>query len=183
MQGKLILCESLLPMTFKQLLSQYNWPNIEATLLQIQPDSQAQLRAYERVYLSLLLMPETVSDLQISVLPTAEYQLGHANVSGFKQTPHITDAQLSIPYSLAFTPWAQWLAMPVSAKSFRYFSETEIIAHCLLTMTSNGFTNEQVQAKAYALNQNISTSQHQANQNDGFFVSWDQIIRFLNSEK
>lgn len=169
-------------MTLKQLISRYSWLNVEATLLNEYPDKLESISEYESVFQTLLLLPGSKTDLQICIERRQDEDSTEMSieVTGSKQTPHITHAQLSIPYALNFTPWAEWLSMPVAPKTFQLFSETEIITYCLLEMTSNGFDEATIQMQA----QHLSNDMELVNgDNEGFAISWEQIINLLNSKE
>lgn len=167
-------------MTFKQLICRYAWPNIEASFLMEYPDWQARIASYESVYQSLLLSPEADTDLQICVEKKRDNAGNkYVEVTGSKQTRHIADAQLNIPYTLHYTPWSEWLAMPVSAKSFQSFSETAIITHCLVEMTYAGFDEETIQAAAQKIDDTLETMDASDYLN---FTSWEDMLKQLNSK-
>jgi hypothetical protein len=180
--SRVIFDESLLPMTFKQLLFQYGWLNIEATLLNEYPDRQTDLAEFQNVHQALLLLSGADTDLQICVERKADGPYNtFVEVNGIKQTRHIADAQLTIPYSLHYTPWAEWLAMPISAKSFQQFSDTEIIAHCLVEMTYAGFDEETIHAAAEKLSSDIDSME---DENDGLnFTNWEEMLKQLNTKE
>lgn len=145
-------------MTLKKLISHYGWLNIEAALLNEYPQLHHQLSFYEAVYHKLLLLPGAETDLQIELKPVLlkDKDTYYMDVYGKKQTPHVADAEICLYYALHFTPWAEWLAMPVSAKTLQTFSQTEIIAHCLHTMTIFSFDEADIHAECERLTTIIS---------------------------
>jgi hypothetical protein len=168
-------------MTLKQLIGRYTWLNIEAALLQEYPARQAYLHQYESVYQTLLLLPEAATDLMICIekVPGAHNEEnGTIKVYGKRKTPHIAEAQLSLPYALHFTAWGEWLAMPVSLKCLHRFSETEIIAHCLCEMTRNGFDESTIQVAAHNLSA-ILDRMNTTNHHSPEIISFDEFLKQL----
>jgi hypothetical protein len=170
-------------MTLKQLISRNGWLNIEATLLNEYPHVQSDIASYEEVYQTLLLLPQANTDLQICLEQVKdEWEQGTAvEVTGRKKTPHIADAQLNLPYSLHFTPWAEWLGMPIAPKFFSIFSETEIVAHCLVEMTRNGFNEATIQEQAQDLC-NVMDSMS-AEDDTSLTLNWEELIKQLNTKE
>jgi len=173
------------PMTLKQLISRHGWLNIEAALRNEYPNEQNNLALYEAVYHKLLLLPEMETDLQIVlkyILQTDATGEGGSfvDVVGKKQTPHIADANLAIGYALNFTPWAEWLAMPVSPKTLQCFSETEIIAHCLWEMTFHSFDEDVISDEKAKLSVIVSEMDSITNEHWQNLISWDQLSAQLN---
>ena len=164
-------------MTLRQLLIRYNWLNIEAALLQEYPVQKKHLAEYETVYQSLLLLEEMDTDLQIylQARPGERSHREMIEVIGRKRTPHIAEVHLVLPYSLHFTPWAEWMAMPVSLRSLAQFSETEVIAHCLVEMTRKGFDETTIQAQAEHLCRVMDEMTTQAG-NDAP-LSWEEQLK------
>ncbi len=176
-------------MTLKQLISRHGWLNIEAALWNEYPAEQKNRDAYEAVYHQLLLMSETETDLQIVLQQIRQTEEdnntgSYVDVVGKKQTPHIADAGLAIGYALDFTPWAEWLAMPVTFKTLQYFPEAEIIAHCLWEMTFHSFDENVIQDEKARLSATVSEIGDLTNeaywQN---LISWEQLTAQLNKEE
>jgi len=176
-------------MTLKQLISRHGWLNIEAALLNEYPAEQKNKDAYEAVYHQLLLLPEAETDLQIvlqQIRQTEEDEpIGtYVDVVGKKQTPHIADADLAIGYALDFTPWAEWLAMPVYSKTLQCFPETEIIAHCLWEMTFHSFDENVIQDEKARLSLTVSGIGELSNEEHWQnLISWEQLTAQLNKEE
>jgi hypothetical protein len=175
-------------MTLKQLISQQSWLNIEAALLNEYPNEQHNLSCYEAIYHQLLLLPEIDTDLQIVLRHIQEPDangntVNYVDVCGKKQTPHIADADLQLYYSLRFTTWAEWLAMPVSPKTLWYFAEAEIVAHCLREMTSHSFDENVIQDEKARLSVVVSDTDHIYDKGHWYsLISWEQIVTQLNKE-
>lgn len=176
-------------MTLKQLISRHGWLNIEAALINEYPNEQKHLADYEAVHNQLLLLPETETDLQIVLKrirqPDADGEpADYVDVVGKKQTPHIADAGLPIEYTLEFTPWNEWLAMPVASKTLHWFPEPEIIAHCLWEMTLHSFDESEIQDEKARLS--IAVSEIDSIANKKYWqnlVSWEQLTAQSNKEK
>ena len=176
-------------MTLKQLIGRHSWLNIEAALCNEYPAERKNIDAYETVYHQLLLMPESGTDLQLvlqQIWQTEDnnHNESYVDVVGKKQTPHIADADLAIGYALDFTPWAEWLAMPVSSKTLQCFPEAEIIAHCLWEMTFHSFDENVIQDEKARLSVTVSDMGDLTNeahwQN---LISWEQLTAQLNKEE
>jgi PHP family Zn ribbon phosphoesterase len=176
-------------MTLKQLISRQGWLNIEAALRNEYPNEQNNLADYEAVYHKLLLLSETETDLQIVLKQIRQTDItgegrSYVDVVGKKQTPHIADADLAIGYALNFTPWAEWLAMPVTSRTLQSFPESEIIAHCLWEMTFHSFDEDVISDEKVRLSLIVSEIDSVADeeywQN---LISWDPITTQLNKEE
>lgn len=170
-------------MTLKQLMVRYNWLNVEAVLLQEYPSCKKHLANYEEVYGSLLLLGEVSTDLQIYLQAVPDNQNRHnaVEVVGRRRVPHIAEVHLVMPYALHFTPWAEWLSMPVSLRSLAQFSETEIIAHCLVEMTRKGFDEATIQAQAQNLS-NVMDEMSAQTGNDAS-LNWEELIKQLDTRR
>lgn len=168
-------------MTLRQLISRYTWLNIKYALLHEYPGAQNHLPGYESVYHYLLLLPAADTDLQIELkrIPSTDVinSINHSvDVCGKRQTPHVADAEICIGYALDFTPWAQWLSMPVAAKTLQQFSETEIIAHCLKAIGFHGFDEATVQHKAQSMSSELDFLESMTDaQKQTFLISWEQL--------
>ena len=68
-------------------------------------------------------------------------------MSGYYTNPDDITDEYSNSLAIEYTPWQEWLGMPVDTNSLQNFTELEIIAYCLNEMTYAGFEQEEIQAE------------------------------------
>ena len=48
-------------------------------------------------------------------------------------------------FGMDLSPWCEWLALPVSQESLTKYSDSQVVAHCLVEMCRSGFNEEDIQ--------------------------------------
>lgn len=136
-------------MKFKDLITTNSWLSIEKVLLQLYPNEQKNITAYEQIFNDLQLMEAVAGN--ISIVVSNEYDafdgLEYVDVSGRDNNPQENSELLTNALAIEFTPWNEWLGMDIDKNTLQEFTELEIIAHCLYEMTFMGFEEEEIQSE------------------------------------
>jgi hypothetical protein len=136
-------------MTFQQLLKSHSWLSIKMTLEKLFPEQENLLEDYEKMFYSLKFISATVSIITIYVhwVHDDYDDTDYVDVAGYYTNPEDNTDEYSTSLAIEFTPWQEWLGMPVDTNSLQNFTELEIIAYCLNEMTYAGFEQEEIQAE------------------------------------
>ena len=136
-------------MKFKNLIKTNAWLSIEMVLLQLYPDEQKNITAYEKVFKALQLMEPVGCDISIVVSNEQDAfdGLEYVNVSGRENNPKEDPDKLTDSLAIEFTPRNEWLGMDIDENTLQDFTELEIITHCLYEMTFMGFEEAEIQAE------------------------------------
>ena len=79
--------------------------------------------------------------------------IDYVDVSGYYTDPADRNDEYSNSLGIEFTPWEEWLTMPIDEKSLKEFSQLELITHCLYEITFVGFDQEEIQEELDKLNE------------------------------
>lgn len=143
-------------MLFNTLIKSTSWLSVELTLLQLYPDQENMLDEYRNVFEKLKILETEENDMSIVL---TEYQSDdeeedtYVDVSGRKNEKEPDD--ITDGYALEFVPWKRWLGMELAPESIKYFSDLEIIAHCLYEMTFIGYDEEEIQEQFDSINKTV----------------------------
>lgn len=132
-------------MTLAEIINTNNWLSVGTILLQLYPDQEENMQAYDRIYHSLQKVDAINSATEIVIEQSYDEEMqsiGAANVYGID---YASQDELTNAVALEFTPWNQWLGMGISELTQKEFTELEIIAHCLYEMTFVGYNEEEIQ--------------------------------------
>lgn len=133
----------------KDYLQKVLWEDVAVELVGIYPSERKRLEKYQAVFESLRKMEPEQTDAQIVIEffgLTSEYLspfypfyvvYGRRNLEDKGDT-------------LVYTPWAEWLGRDVVFDPPCWLSYERIVAVCLHSMTSSGFTEEEIR-NDYAL--------------------------------
>ena len=132
-------------MTLKTLLQKHTWLSIASILWEVYPDEEKNSEGYQEVFEKLVLMPAQDSDLVIMVVHCKDDFDGEEYVDVSGHYLHPKNEEETFSHAIEFTPWQEWLGMPIHPESLDHFTELEIIAHCLYEMTFVGFEEEEIQ--------------------------------------
>ncbi|ASB50582.1 DUF6557 family protein [Alkalitalea saponilacus] len=141
--------------TFGQLVKSHSWLSIKLKLETLFPDQNDLLDDYENVFCKLQTIPIQESNVTIDVqwvhddYDNSEY----VDVSGYYTNPNERTDEYSNSLAIEFTPWQEWMGMPVNPESLKLFSELEIIAYCLNEMTFAGFDQEEIHGEMNKIRQ------------------------------
>jgi hypothetical protein len=117
-------------------------------------DQDKNMQGYEEVFNQLKTLQPKAGDVTINVCWEHDDfdNEDYVDVSGYYTHPKIGTDEAELSLALEFTPWEEWLAMPIDEKTLESFSELEIIAHCLWEMTFMGFDQEEIQEELDTIN-------------------------------
>ncbi len=134
-------------MTLVELIKSHAWLSIQLTLQILFPDQEEYMEDYEKMFNELQVTPSKASNITIDVelIHDSYDDTQYVDVSGYYTNPADRTDEFSNSLAIEFTPWNEWLAMPIDEKSLKNFSELEIIAHCLNEMSYSGFEQEEIQ--------------------------------------
>lgn len=136
-------------MTLAELIKSHSWPSVKLTLEKMFPDQDDLWDDYEKVFYALQTMRLHESNVTIDVhwVHDDYDNTDYVDVSGYYTNPADRNDQHTNSLAIEFTPWQEWLGMPIDSESLEKFSGLEIIAYCLNEMTYAGFEQEDIQAE------------------------------------
>lgn len=129
-----------------ELIKQTAWLQVEIELLRFYPDEEVQISLYEIVFEKLKFISPLSSAMKIIIKKTKDDGYTYFDISGKTKGYIDRDMGCNLSYALEFTPWHEWLGMDISKKTFKKFSPSEILAHCLYEMTFIEFDKESIQS-------------------------------------
>lgn len=156
--------------TFSRIIKRNHWLSVKLTMLQLYPDQEQNIVAYELIFGQLREMDpaETQMQIVISEYPGDEPGEIYYDVSGEKLIPDDDDESPN-SYAIEFTPWNEWLGMNISESTLRDFNELEIISHCLYEMTFMGYDEKVIQDELSSLKTTVDE-----------IKNWDEDEKKLN---
>jgi len=139
--------------TFKELLQQVKYENVEKVILKFYPDEKNNVEAggYREVFEELLdLKPKFREKKWYIVIRKIIDEDGfYYDVSG----KPANEEQL---YGLEYTPWEEWLGFYIDSKNIPSdFTKEDIVAHCLWEMTWCGFSQDEIQKRIKEIEREI----------------------------
>lgn len=142
-------------MTFAEIIKSQSWLSIKLTLEKLFPDQSEFWDDYEKVFYELQTMTAKESNVTIDVSWVHDDydNTDYVDVSGYYTNPADRTNEYTNSLAIEFTPWQEWLGMPIDENTLKTFNEFEIIAYCLNEMTYAGFEQEEVQAEMDKLKQ------------------------------
>ena len=134
-------------MTLSELIKSQAWLSIQLTLQKLFPDQEEYWDDYEKMFNELQVMQFKASNITIDIeLIHDTYDDTHyVDVSGYYTNPEDRTDEFSNSLAIEFTPWNEWLAMPIDENSLKIFNGLEITAHCLNEMSCAGFNQNEIQ--------------------------------------
>lgn len=132
-------------MIFNELIHRHHWLSIETELIRLYPDEEKQMNTYQDVYYKLKLLTPEPSGVTIRLNDIKDGDESYVDVDGYYTDGRVDKHSGNDALALDFTPWNQWLGMPVDIGAFDEFTELEVIVHCLFEMTFISFDQEEIQ--------------------------------------
>jgi len=130
-------------MTLKSLIYKYDSEQIVKRLIELYPDQEPE--GYFDVLRELLHLPSKKSNLKILV-----EELG--DVYDKKDYVHVSGKdKKGVIWAIEFIDWKEWLEMEFTQDSLDYFSELDLVCHCLWEMTFCGYSNREVKKETFKL--------------------------------
>lgn len=141
-------------MTLSELINSNAWLSIQLTMEKLFHDQDKNMEGYEGVFNTLKNLQPKVNNVTVNVhwVHDDYDDTDYVDVTGYYTQPQGTDEE-NLSLALEFTPWEEWLAMPVSEESLKEFTELEIIGYCLWEMTFMGFEQNKIQEELDKINQ------------------------------
>ncbi len=143
-------------MIFNELIHRHHWLSIETELIRLYPDEEKQIDTYKDVYYKLKLLAPEPSDITIRLNDITDDDETYVDVDGYYIDGSVDEHSGNDALALDFTPWNQWLGMPVDARAFKDFTELAIISHCLYEMTFIAFDQEEIQEQLDDLTRKVN---------------------------
>ena len=175
-------------MKLQDLIKSNSWLSVELTLLQLYPDQDKMLDEYRSVFENLKSIEPVDNKMRIVLTeydcdPDDESEIKtYVDVSGQDDTKDENGRIIS--YAIEFTEWNKWLGMDITPVTLKYFSELEIIAHCLYEMTFIGYGEEEIQVERKSLDKTIeeykNLTEEEKKQKT---ISLDELKRRLDKKK
>lgn len=144
-------------MKFKELSDKYDWEDIYKRFKKLYPkESRNNLLGYKNILDKVLPLlkpkkPEGGLRIVVHTVPKSKWdKWEYVSVSGANE-----HGKYDGFWAIEFTPWEQWLAMPIDIQSMLEFKEIDILCHCLWEMTWSGFNQKQIQGEIKELNKRV----------------------------
>ena len=171
-------------MTFNELINRHHWLSIETELIRLYPDEENQIDAYRDVYYKLKLLTPDPSDITIRLKEITDQDEKYVHVDGFYTDGRVYEFSGNDALALDFTPWEQWLGMPVNVQALEEFTELEVIAHCLFEMTFISFDQEDIQEQMDNLKNTIDEYENMTpEEREKNTTSLEDFLKELDNEK
>jgi hypothetical protein len=132
-------------MTLKNLITHFEWPELENQLLKLYPDQKDNMVGFKKAFIKIKSLQPIKYGMTILVTPTKEDwdEMEYAHVNARYTIPK-DEEQKGMTYSLMLTPWPKWLGMEVSEQAFANYGKLDTLAHILWEMTFTGYKEENV---------------------------------------
>jgi hypothetical protein len=143
-------------MNFKELLSKYEWDDVEPVLIKLYPDQEKNRAGYRQAFETLRTIQPVETKIRLAIEDVLDEFTGeyHASVSGRDGTlmkdltpPVPVDEEAGnreVSYGIELTDWAEWLDMEIEPETLSRYAEVDVIAHCLWEMTFFGYSQEDI---------------------------------------
>jgi hypothetical protein len=144
-------------MNFKELLSKYEWDDVEPVLFKLYPDQEKNRAGYRQVFETLHTIQPIETKMRLVIEDVLDEFTGkyHASVSGRDGTlmkdlipPVPVDEEAGnreVSYGIELTDWAEWLDMEIEPETLSRYAEVDVIGHCLWEMTFFGYSQEDIE--------------------------------------
>jgi hypothetical protein len=81
-------------------------------------------------------------------------------------------------WGLDFTPWAEWLGMPIRQVTFDNYSELDAMAHCLWEISWMGFDEKTIKAKR----EDLDARYQAVKDGDVELIPWEDVKKELDEK-
>jgi hypothetical protein len=170
-------------MTLKDLVQNNSWLSLASVLIDLYPEEEENIEAYQMVFNKLLIMNPEETGMAIVIKSVTDDFDGEEYVDVSGKYKHPQDEEEAVLQAIEFTPWNKWLGMDIGSEGLGNFSELEILAHCLYEMTFAGFEEEEVQEQLDSLKKSIEDyemmSEEEKSNNT---ISLDKLLDDLDSD-
>jgi len=185
-------------MKLTELISGLKWPEVEKELTLADPDAADFSDSYQTVFTRLKSLDPAESNMRIVIRETFHEEFDDApqtevtgrngtlnrELNDFQYLREKTDeryANAETDFSLAFTPWNEWLGMPVDPQTLASYSHTQIAVLSLLEMTFHGFNEAEIKSESDELKRRIDELESMTDEErDQHLIPWEEVKKELN---
>ena len=122
-------------MLFGELIKEQSWPLVEAALMLYFPKYQSSMAGFRRAFEALQQTEPLPQDGCLLTIAKSDSDFNVFVERGGEKS------------SMSFFPWAEVLGLTIENQTFARFSQTEITALVLWTITFLGFDEETIRKK------------------------------------
>jgi hypothetical protein len=173
-------------MNLKELIQNNPWLNVQLTLVDLYPDQQKSIEAYEIVFSELQMLQPEPSEIIIQLKEQFDEfnNETYVEVCGLHPDEPPSTPEINNSYALEFTPWSEWLSMEIDQGAFEKFTEQEILSHILYEMTFIAFDEAEIQKQKQELDKRIEEIENMSEEEkQREFISWEDVKKkFLNDK-
>jgi hypothetical protein len=171
--------------TLKGLIDQTKNALVLSSLSLLYPEVEESIGHYRKMIVTLRNIEPVVSDkdymkdMELVVeesegpVYTVSGQNGHTKRQWCEKTGEPLEENPGLDAMECFgiypNPWKEWLALPISRSTLTRWSDSQVIAHCMMEMTRLGYTEEAI---ADSLQDEISALEEAA---EGPFISSEEM--------
>jgi len=144
-------------MTLQDIIHKHHWLSIHQILFEIDPDLEEYTYEYKNIIKEIRQLE--VEESLIILMIERHWEDGqptiHAHTYGFD--PSIPKTEPTQYVALEWTAWSQWLGFKIHQDAIDEWTEIEIICHCLIEMTLDGFTQNEIQNTRNSMVSKVNT--------------------------
>lgn len=171
-------------MTLKELIDRHHWLSIESELTRLYHDEETRLDAYQDVFYQLRILKPEPSSITIRLSEIVDEDESYVDVDGYYTDGRVDKHSGNDALALDFTPWNQWLGMPINTRAFEEFTELEIIAHCLYELTFIAFDQEEIKGQLNGLRKTVDEYENMTpEERKKNTTSLEDFLKELNDDK
>lgn len=135
--------------TFKELITKASFDGVINAILERYPDGYENVSSYKAV-LSRLVQTEPSDGINVAIsIEVNEIDNERVRVFGI-------DTICNEKFGVEFFAWSDWLAFHIPKEILIEFGMDKLIAYCLLTMTSNGFSEDEIKQRYNELENGVA---------------------------
>jgi hypothetical protein len=144
-------------MKLSKLIRQYEWTDVATEFVKQYPRIENRLDTYKELFGRWQRLTPACTDIFIYICPVrkdistagetlnGQYYKAYPAIYGYlDKSPNEHRYRLS-KFKMGFVRWEEWLGMDICRQTALEFSPTEIICHCIRTMTCHGYSQETIQ--------------------------------------
>jgi hypothetical protein len=132
-------------MKLHDLIKRNHWLSVKFTLLDIEPELESIIDEYERIFNELKSLNEEESTVVLMIDRHWEDGEPTKYAHAYGYDPTIPDSEPTKGVALEWTSWRKWLGFEIDRDAIDDWTELEMICHCLIEMTLDGLSEEEIQ--------------------------------------
>jgi len=144
-------------MSLQDIIHNHHWLSIFQVLLEI--DSELEECKYEYKNIINEVKQLEAEESTIILMIDRHWEDGqptiHAHAYGFDTS--IPKTKPTQYVALEWTAWSQWLGFKIDQDAIEEWTEIEIICHCLIEMTRDGITQNEIQNTINSMVSTVNT--------------------------